>query len=483
MTAPAITSFTPDGGPTTGGTTVTITGTDLSPCTAVQFDTFDAISFVDDLSGTTIVAVSPVHDVGGAEISVTTAGGTGVEGSFQYAAPVSATPPRGQFRFYLASLSPAGGIVDEFFPETYSWHDVLNQQGDWNTQLSPGSSIIPRVTAEGSEWTWVTYAVQGGHIHWAGVIETPSWTNGRWTLTGPGLWGYAAKRFILSDISYTGGITAAALAQVALNRTLTNGIGWVIIPDSAQFTDVIKGTVPAANHYSVQQVVEQCAQLSNGIDFQLNYAIDDTGDVTRYLRLAMRVGHQISGSPTPGDGTLAWDHGKHIDLAKSGGSYVADGRNFANCTFVDGGGGGSKPAAEHNASAGDGGRPLIERLIIMNNQLGSDATSTLQLVADAEVLRVGKIATGALIQGIDTELSRWRVGDDVWLTARDTDLDIPGAAYRITEASISVSQNGSVRVPSVVLTDPSLRRPTRRLDGVRELVENLQATRALQQLG
>ncbi|MEV6984616.1 IPT/TIG domain-containing protein [Sphaerisporangium sp. NPDC051017] len=72
---PAITGISPASGPTTGGTTVTITGADLTGATAVVFgDT--AASFTVD-SDTQITATSPATTAAGAvDVKVTTPGGT-----------------------------------------------------------------------------------------------------------------------------------------------------------------------------------------------------------------------------------------------------------------------------------------------------------------------------------------------------------------------------------------------------------------------
>ena len=77
---PAITSFTPPAGPTSGGTTVTITGTGFTGATAVHFGTKTAASF-HVTSATTIKAVTKSNRAGLVTVTVTTPGGTAVAGS------------------------------------------------------------------------------------------------------------------------------------------------------------------------------------------------------------------------------------------------------------------------------------------------------------------------------------------------------------------------------------------------------------------
>ena len=63
--APTVTSVSPNSGPTTGGTAVTITGTDFVKGSRVTFDAISATS-VRVVSSTTITAVTPAHPADGA---------------------------------------------------------------------------------------------------------------------------------------------------------------------------------------------------------------------------------------------------------------------------------------------------------------------------------------------------------------------------------------------------------------------------------
>ncbi|MEO8541366.1 MAG: IPT/TIG domain-containing protein [bacterium] len=74
-TGPTITAISPSSGPTTGGTTVTITGTGFTGATAVKFGTIAATSFT-VVSDTSITAVSPAQANSVVQISVTTPVGT-----------------------------------------------------------------------------------------------------------------------------------------------------------------------------------------------------------------------------------------------------------------------------------------------------------------------------------------------------------------------------------------------------------------------
>ncbi|MFJ7955793.1 IPT/TIG domain-containing protein [Streptomyces sp. NPDC096319] len=95
---PAVTALTPDRGPSTGGTTVTLTGSHLTGTTAVTFDGTPAgsVTVVDD---TTVTATAPAHSAGTVGVSLTARGRTVAAGSYTYQAPAPG----------VTALAPAKG--------------------------------------------------------------------------------------------------------------------------------------------------------------------------------------------------------------------------------------------------------------------------------------------------------------------------------------------------------------------------------------
>ncbi|MCZ2108968.1 MAG: IPT/TIG domain-containing protein [Dehalococcoidia bacterium] len=97
---PAISALNPATGTTAGGTTVTITGLNLTGATAVAFGGVPGTA-VTPVNATTVTVVSPAHVAGVVGVTVTTPGGT--SGTFNYtytaAAPV------------VSSVTPASGSV------------------------------------------------------------------------------------------------------------------------------------------------------------------------------------------------------------------------------------------------------------------------------------------------------------------------------------------------------------------------------------
>ncbi|MGF0315794.1 ice-binding family protein [Nocardia fluminea] len=101
---PTLTSVNPGSGSASGGTTVVLTGTNLTGVTAVSFGGTPATSFTVN-SSTQITAVAPAHAAGTVQVTVTAPGGTSNGVAFTYIAVptlISVVPN---------SSPPSGGTV------------------------------------------------------------------------------------------------------------------------------------------------------------------------------------------------------------------------------------------------------------------------------------------------------------------------------------------------------------------------------------
>ncbi|MDR6769124.1 hypothetical protein J2W88_004432, partial [Acidovorax delafieldii] len=100
VAAPTVTSISPTAGPTGGGTSVVITGTNFTGATAVSFGATAATGFTVN-SATQITATAPAGSAGTVDVRVTTTGGT------------SATSAADQYTYVAAptvtSISPTAG--------------------------------------------------------------------------------------------------------------------------------------------------------------------------------------------------------------------------------------------------------------------------------------------------------------------------------------------------------------------------------------
>jgi hypothetical protein len=92
LTAPVVSSVSPASGPTSGGTSVTIGGTNLSSATAVHFGTATATIVTDTASS--LVATAPAGTAGTVDVTITTPQGTSASSAadrFSYVAPPAIT--------------------------------------------------------------------------------------------------------------------------------------------------------------------------------------------------------------------------------------------------------------------------------------------------------------------------------------------------------------------------------------------------------
>jgi hypothetical protein len=148
---PAITGVSPANGTTAGGTTVTITGTNLTGATAVTFGGTAATSFTVD-SPTQITAVTPARSAGAADVVVTTPDGTDTEaGAFLYQAPAPPAPP-------ATPATPATPAAGNTQAPTSAWvppsgpEDKAILINDARVDLA----APPAVTTQGNDTTVVT---------------------------------------------------------------------------------------------------------------------------------------------------------------------------------------------------------------------------------------------------------------------------------------------------------------------------------------
>jgi len=92
---PTLTSILPSDGAASGGTGVTLTGTDLLGATAVTFDGTAATS-VNVVNATTVTAVTPAHAAGAVDVVVTTPLGDGtLTGGYTYSTTAIGQPAFG----------------------------------------------------------------------------------------------------------------------------------------------------------------------------------------------------------------------------------------------------------------------------------------------------------------------------------------------------------------------------------------------------
>ena len=150
---PTVSSVTPNTGPSSGKTAITIAGTGFIPgATSVTIGGAAATSV--SSSTTSLTAVTPAGTLGPAAVSVTTAGGTGtLAGGFTYVAPAeitsitpSTTPPLLPNVAVTFTATATGGVA----PLQYQFHLYDAQSATWS---------VLRAYSSSNQVTWTPTAV------------------------------------------------------------------------------------------------------------------------------------------------------------------------------------------------------------------------------------------------------------------------------------------------------------------------------------
>jgi hypothetical protein len=170
---PTVTSVTAGSGPSTGGTSVVINGTNFTGVTAVRFGSIAATSFVVN-SSTQITAIDPPEAAGEVNVIVTSKGtspATGIN-QFTYALANTATTissdtpnPATTAQPISFSVSVSGGVPDG---ETVTLQDASNGNAIVGTgMLSMGSATITIAAGALSIGTHNIFASYGGDASYA----------------------------------------------------------------------------------------------------------------------------------------------------------------------------------------------------------------------------------------------------------------------------------------------------------------------------
>ncbi|KQZ08882.1 hypothetical protein ASD23_11075 [Agromyces sp. Root1464] len=151
--APVLTALTPDEGPVTGGTSVSVTGTDLAGATGLTVDGVP-VPFT-QVSATEVTFTTPAHAAGAVDVVVTTPGG-----------PSNALP----FTFVpvpvLTALSPDEGPVAGGTPVTVTGTDLAGA-----TEVTVDGVSVPFTQVSATEITFSTPAHVAGAVDV--VVTTP----------------------------------------------------------------------------------------------------------------------------------------------------------------------------------------------------------------------------------------------------------------------------------------------------------------------
>ncbi|MGZ4342274.1 MAG: beta strand repeat-containing protein [Solirubrobacteraceae bacterium] len=201
VTPPTVTRVSPSSGPATGGTSVTIAGTDFTGATAVSFGGTAASTYT-VTSATSITATSPAAS-GAVDVTVTIpAGGT------------SATNPNDVFKYVpsVTSVSPASG------PTAGGTSITINGTGFTGaTAVSFGGTAATTYTVNSSSKITATAPAES-----AGTVDITVTTPGGTSSTGSGDRYTYANGPTVATISPSSGPTAGGTSVTITGANLAN---------------------------------------------------------------------------------------------------------------------------------------------------------------------------------------------------------------------------------------------------------------------
>lgn len=224
-TPPTISSVAPPNGPVTGGTSITITGTNFAGTNSVTVGGTAVTGFT-VMSATTITATTAAHAAGVVDVVVTNADGSGTgTGLFTYLAP---TPS-------ISSVAPSSGPIAGGTTITITGTNFAG-----TTSVTVGGSAVAAYTVMSATTITATTAARA-----AGVADVVV-TNASGTATGTGLFTYVDPTPTISGVAPATGPVAGG---TAITITGTNFAGTTSVSiggtAAAAFT-VVSGTTITA---------------------------------------------------------------------------------------------------------------------------------------------------------------------------------------------------------------------------------------------
>ena len=203
VAAPTLTAISPASGPAAGGTSVTLTGTNLTGATAVKFGSTAATSFTVN-SATSITATSPAGS-GTVDVTVTTPGGTSNGESFTYtvAAPTltaispASGPAAGGTSVTLTGTNLTGATAVKFGSTAATSFTVNSATSITATSPAGSGTVDVTVTTPGgtSNGESFTYTVAAPTLTAISPASGPAAGGTSVTLTGTNLTGATAVKF------------------------------------------------------------------------------------------------------------------------------------------------------------------------------------------------------------------------------------------------------------------------------------------------
>ncbi|WP_306206894.1 IPT/TIG domain-containing protein [Actinoplanes sp. RD1] len=245
---PALTAISPSSVSRDGGTTVTVTGTDLAGTTSVKVGT--SIVAPASVSPTTVTFVAPAHTTGNVPVTVTTGGGTS---GYRYLLYVASGVPT------LSKLTPASGVSTVQTTVVVTGTNLVNIRSVKLGTTALGYTVVNATTLK----VFVKKRATGSASL---VVTTAGGTSNALTYTAK-----APAKPAITSLSPAIGLTTKATAVVVNGAGFTGATRVSIGGRAVSFTRVsdsqLKFTAPARRAGKVSVVVTGPGGVSAGRTF------------------------------------------------------------------------------------------------------------------------------------------------------------------------------------------------------------------------
>ncbi len=287
--APTVSNISPSVGPTTGGTAVIITGTNLGGATSVRFGSTDATSFTVD-SATQITATSPAGTAGTVDITVTTAGGTSTTGANDQFTYVAAPT--------VSNISPSAGPTTGGTAVIITGTNLMGASA-----VKFGSTNATSFTVDSA--TQITATAPAGT---AGTVDITVTTAGGTSTTG------ASSQFTYKLIPTVSGISPSS-------GPIAGGTSVIITGTNFTGASAVKFGSTNATSYTVDSATQITAAAPAGTAGTVDITVTTTegtsatGSSGRFTYVAPPSGGGNSGSTgiEDGEGLITKDHQKDVN--------------------------------------------------------------------------------------------------------------------------------------------------------------------------
>jgi hypothetical protein len=243
---PTVTAVSPDSGPVAGGTSVTVTGANLTGATAVNFGTTAGTNVVVNGGGTSLTVTSPAGSLGTVDVTVVTTGGT---------SPTSAAD---KFTYHSGGYWMVGSDGGIF---SFGGAPFFGSLPALNIHVKNVVSIVPThdglgywmIGSDGGVFAFgdagFVGSIPGLHIHINNIVGAVP------TATGKGYWmiGSDGGVFAFGDATFVGSIPGLGISVkniVAVVPTHDNKGYWMIGSDGGVFAfgdATFVGSIPGLN--------------------------------------------------------------------------------------------------------------------------------------------------------------------------------------------------------------------------------------------